>query len=80
MTTPGSTSTVLGAVAEGSAAASRMLSKLRHDPAAIAVTLAVPVVLVLMFGYLLGSAIPVPAVATTASSLCRVSWRCWRST
>lgn len=60
MTTAGPTSTVLGAVAEGSAAASRMLSKLRHDPAAIAVTLAVSVVLVMMFGYLLGSAIPVP--------------------
>ena len=60
MTTPGSTSAVLGAVAEGSATSSRMLSKLRHDPAGIAVTLAVPVVLVLMFGYLLGSAIPVP--------------------
>jgi ABC-2 type transport system permease protein len=59
MTTDGSTSTVLGAMAEGSAAAYRMLSKLRHDPAAIAVTLAVPVVLVLMFGYLLGSAIAV---------------------
>jgi hypothetical protein len=60
MTIAGPTSTVLGAVAEGSAAASHMLSKLRHDPAAIAVTRAVPVVLVLMFGYLLGSAIPVP--------------------
>lgn len=60
MSTAGSTSAVRGAVAEGAAASSRMLAKRRHDPAAIAVTLAVPVVLVLMFGYLLGSAIPVP--------------------
>ena len=45
---------------DGAAAASRIFAKLRHDPAGIAVTLAVPVVLVLVFGYVFGSAIAVP--------------------
>ena len=42
---------------DGAAAASRIFAKLRHDPAGIAVTLAAPVVLVLVFGYVFGSAI-----------------------
>jgi ABC-2 type transport system permease protein len=45
---------------EGLAAALRDLTKLRHDPAAIALTLGAPVVLVLIFGYIFGSAIAVP--------------------
>ena len=48
------------ALADGSAAAERVLTKLRHDPAAIGITLGAPVVLVLIFGYVFGSAISVP--------------------
>jgi ABC-2 type transport system permease protein len=48
------------AVTEGLAAAQRVLTKLRHDPASIAITLGAPVVLVLVFGYVFGSAITVP--------------------
>jgi ABC-2 type transport system permease protein len=48
------------AVAEGLAAAQRVLTKLRHDPSSIALTLGAPVVLVLIFGYIFGSAISVP--------------------
>jgi len=46
--------------ADGATAATRMLLKLRHDPFGIALTLAAPVVLVLTFGYVFGSAIVVP--------------------
>jgi ABC-2 type transport system permease protein len=53
-------STLSGALTDGSAAASRVLAKLRHDPAGIALTLAAPVVMVLIFGYIFGSAITVP--------------------
>jgi ABC-2 type transport system permease protein len=45
---------------DGAAAAARVLWKLRHDPAGIVLTLAAPVVLVLVFGYIFGSAIVVP--------------------
>jgi len=45
---------------DGAAAAARVLWKLRHDPAGIVLTLAAPVVLVLVFGYIFGSAIAVP--------------------
>jgi len=45
---------------DGLAAAERLLIKLRHDPAAIAATLGAPVVLVVIFGYIFGSAISVP--------------------
>jgi ABC-2 type transport system permease protein len=48
------------ALADGSAAAERALTKLRHDPAAIGITLGAPVILVLIFGYIFGSAITVP--------------------
>lgn len=48
------------ALADGSAAAERVLTKLRHDPAAIGITLGAPVALVLIFGYIFGSAITVP--------------------
>ena len=49
-----------GALIDGAAAAERQLSKLRHDPTAIALTLGAPVVLVVIFGYIFGSAIAVP--------------------
>ena len=52
-----------GAVTDGLAATSRQLLKLRHQPASIAITLAAPVVLVLVFGYVFGSAITVPGGA-----------------
>jgi hypothetical protein len=48
------------ATAEGLAAAQRVLTKLRHDPGSIALTLGAPVFLVLIFGYVFGSAIAVP--------------------
>jgi ABC-2 type transport system permease protein len=48
------------AFVEGLAAAQRVLTKLRHDPTSIALTLGAPVVLVLIFGYVFGSAIAVP--------------------
>jgi ABC-2 type transport system permease protein len=49
-----------GAVIDGLAAAERRLTKLRHDPNAIALTLGAPVLLVVIFGYIFGSAIAVP--------------------
>ena len=45
---------------DGAAAAARVFAKLRHDPAGIALTLGAPVVMVLLFGYVFGSAIVVP--------------------
>lgn len=45
---------------DAAAAAARVLTTLRHDPAGLAVTLAGPIVLVLVFGYLVGPAIAVP--------------------
>ena len=51
---------VSGAVTDGAAAAERQLRRLRHDPSAIALTLGAPVVLVVIFGYIFGSAIAVP--------------------
>ena len=51
---------MIGALTDGAAAAERQLSRLRHDPGAIALTLGAPVVLVVLFGYILGSAISVP--------------------
>jgi ABC-2 type transport system permease protein len=48
------------AVTDGLAAAERLLTKLRHDPASIGLTLGAPIVLVLIFGYIFGSAIAVP--------------------
>jgi len=50
-----------GAFTDGTAAAERVLTKLRHDPTAIALTLGSPVVMVILFGYILGSAITVPS-------------------
>jgi ABC-2 type transport system permease protein len=49
-----------GAFTDGAAAAERVLTKLRHDPAAIALTLGSPVVMVVLFGYIFGGAITVP--------------------
>lgn len=48
------------AVSDGLAAAERLLTKLRHDRTAVAMTLGAPVMLVLVFGYIFGSAISVP--------------------
>jgi ABC-2 type transport system permease protein len=48
------------AVGDGLTAAERLLTKLRHDPAAITMTVGAPVVLVIIFGYIFGSAISVP--------------------
>lgn len=45
---------------DGTVAASRVFAKLRHDPAGVALTLGAPAVLVLVFGYVFGSAISVP--------------------
>jgi ABC-2 type transport system permease protein len=50
----------VNAVADGLAAAERRLTKLRHDQTAIAFTLGSPVVMVLFFGYIFGSAVSVP--------------------
>lgn len=51
---------MIGAFADGAAAAERQLTRLRHDPGVIALTLGAPVVLVVIFGYIFGSAIAVP--------------------
>jgi ABC-2 type transport system permease protein len=57
---PRAASGAWSAVSDGLAAAERSLTKLRHDPVAIALTLGAPVVLVVIFGYIFGSAISVP--------------------
>lgn len=49
-----------GALTDGAAAAERVLTKLRHDPTAIALTLGGPVAMVVIFGYIFGGAIAVP--------------------
>jgi ABC-2 type transport system permease protein len=49
-----------GALTDGAVAAQRVLIKLRHDPTAIVLTLGAPVVMVVLFGYIFGSAITVP--------------------
>jgi ABC-2 type transport system permease protein len=49
-----------GTVTDGFAAAERQLTRLRHNPSAIAITLGAPVVLVIIFGYILGGSISVP--------------------
>jgi ABC-2 type transport system permease protein len=49
-----------GAFTDGAAAAERVLRKQRHDPTAIALTLGAPLVMVVLFGYIFGSAITVP--------------------
>jgi ABC-2 type transport system permease protein len=51
---------MIGVVTDGAAAAERQLTRLRHDPSVIALTLGAPVVLVVIFGYIFGSAIAVP--------------------
>ena len=48
------------ALTDGTAAAERVLTKLRHDPMAISLTIGAPVVMVVLFGYIFGSAIAVP--------------------
>jgi ABC-2 type transport system permease protein len=57
---PGYPARTRRAAAEGLVAARRVLTKLRHDPGSIALTLGAPVFLVLIFGYVFGSAIAVP--------------------
>jgi ABC-2 type transport system permease protein len=47
-------------VSDGMAAAERLLTKLRHDQTALVLTVGAPVVMVLVFGYVFGSAIAVP--------------------
>jgi len=49
-----------GAFTDGAAAAERLLTKMKHDPSAIVLTLAAPVVMVVLFGYIFGSAITAP--------------------
>jgi ABC-2 type transport system permease protein len=51
---------ISGAFTDGAAAAERVLTKLRHDPSGIALTLGAPVIMVVLFGYIFGSAITVP--------------------
>src|SRR6201996_6353243 len=51
---------MIGAVTDGAAAAERQLRRLRHDPSAVALTLGAPVVMVVLFGYIFGSAINAP--------------------
>jgi ABC-2 type transport system permease protein len=48
------------ALSDGLAAAERLLTKLRHDQVAMAMTIGAPVALVVFFGYIFGSAITVP--------------------
>lgn len=48
------------ALSDGLAAAERLLTKLRHDQTAMAMTIGAPVGLVVFFGYIFGSAITVP--------------------
>lgn len=48
------------ALVDGSVAAERLLTKLRHDATSIVVSLSAPVLMVLIFGYIFGSAITVP--------------------
>jgi ABC-2 type transport system permease protein len=49
-----------GAFTDGAAAAERVLTKLRHEPTAIALTLGAPLIMVVIFGYIFGGAITVP--------------------
>jgi ABC-2 type transport system permease protein len=58
--TAGASARARWAVSDGLAAAERLLTKLRHDQAAMAMTLGAPVIMVLVFGYVFGSAISVP--------------------
>ena len=48
------------AVVDASATAERLLTKLRHDPSSLVLPLSAPVLLVLIFGYIFGSAITAP--------------------
>ncbi len=61
---PGRAARARGAVTDGLAAAERLLTKLRHDSTAVALTLGAPVIMVLVFGYIFGSAISVPGGAS----------------
>ncbi len=57
---PGAARRAWPAVTDGLAAAERQLTKMRHDPTAISLTLGAPIVMVVLFGYVFGSAISVP--------------------
>jgi len=48
------------AVSDALAAAERVVTKLRHDQTALGLSIGAPVILVLVFGYIFGSAISVP--------------------
>jgi ABC-2 type transport system permease protein len=52
--------TLHAALVDGAATAERLLTKLRHDPSSLVMTLSAPVLLVLIFGYIFGSAITAP--------------------
>ena len=54
---------MISAITDGAVAAERQLLRLRHQPGGIAVTLGAPVGLVIIFGYIFGSAITVPGGA-----------------
>jgi ABC-2 type transport system permease protein len=47
-------------ITDGTAATERQLTRLRHEPSTIALTVGAPVALVIIFGYIFGSAIAVP--------------------
>jgi ABC transporter DrrB family efflux protein len=51
---------MIDAVTDGAAAAERQLRRVWHNPSLIALTVGAPVVLIIIFGYILGSAISVP--------------------
>jgi ABC-2 type transport system permease protein len=51
---------MINAVTDAAAAAERQLTRVRHDPSLIALTVGAPVMLIVIFGYIFGSAISVP--------------------
>lgn len=59
-TSPSAPGTWRDAVADGMTIVARNLLKLRHQPGQIVATFAFPLVSVVLFGYVFGSAIPIP--------------------
>lgn len=60
MTAPAPTSPLGGVLSDGLTIMSRNLLKLKHQPGQIAATFAFPLISVILFGYVFGSAIPIP--------------------
>lgn len=60
MTAPAPASPLRTGLSDGLAVMSRNLLKLKHQPGQIAATFAFPLVSVVLFGYVFGSAIPIP--------------------